>query len=306
MHGVLEKGPWMFGGKAVILQQWHPHFVFDKNKISKLPVWVRLHGLPFPLWSKSGLSLTASMAGRPLSCDEQTFNSTRLDYARVCIEIDAALPLIHQFEIDIPLSVDPILIRVEYEWKPPRCGKCCLFGHVCPPEPPVAPTDKGKEMHEITKVTPITPASASSPNESSDRALQVVPPLTSHGHEVNSNDMMQKQTLPASSSNGDSDKPQEVASLLHIIPYANPILATEWHDECSSDQESVHDPILLEESQHLLTGFPKCMENRMASLTSSSKVLAETSTDTSFPQGTTSSLHVRKKKGKKVKKAIGL
>ncbi|KAL3608987.1 hypothetical protein D5086_000007 [Populus alba] len=72
-----------------------------------------------------------------------------------------------------------------------------------------APTDKGKEMHEITKVTPITPASASSPNESSDRALQVVPPLTSHGHEVNSNDMMQKQTLPASSSNGDSDKPQE-------------------------------------------------------------------------------------------------
>nr|TKS17241.1 hypothetical protein D5086_0000020720 [Populus alba] len=132
MLGVLEKGPWMFGGKAIILQQWHPHLVLDKNKINKLPVWICLHGLPFPLWSKSGLSLSASMVGRPLSCDEQTFNNTRLDFARVCVEIDAALPLIHQFEIETPLSTEPILIKVEYEWKPSRCNKCCLFGHVCP------------------------------------------------------------------------------------------------------------------------------------------------------------------------------
>nr|TKR98215.1 hypothetical protein D5086_0000205750 [Populus alba] len=118
MQGVLEKGPWMFGGKAIILQQWHPHLVLDKNKINKLLVWIRLHGLPFPLWSKSGLSLSVSMVGRPLSCDEQTFNSTRLDFARVCIEIDAALPLIHEFEIETPLSAEPILIKVEYEWKP--------------------------------------------------------------------------------------------------------------------------------------------------------------------------------------------
>ncbi|KAL9344232.1 hypothetical protein Peur_064663 [Populus x canadensis] len=131
MQAVLEKGPWMFGGKTIILQQWHPHFVFDKNKISKLPVWIRLHGLPFPLWSKNGLSLVASMVGRPLSCDEQTYNCTRLDYARVCVEADAALPFIHQFEIESSLSTDPILIQVEYEWKPPRCDKCNLFGHVC-------------------------------------------------------------------------------------------------------------------------------------------------------------------------------
>ena len=38
MHGVLEKGPWMFGGKNIVLQQWHPHFNFDKSKISTLPV----------------------------------------------------------------------------------------------------------------------------------------------------------------------------------------------------------------------------------------------------------------------------
>jgi hypothetical protein len=63
VHAVLEKGPWMFGGKNIVLQQWHPRIQFDKNKISTLLVWIRLHRLPFPLWSKQGLSLDANMVG---------------------------------------------------------------------------------------------------------------------------------------------------------------------------------------------------------------------------------------------------
>lgn len=81
MQIVLERGSLMFGGKTIVLQQWHPSFQFDKNKISKLPVWIRLYGLSFPLWSKKGLSLVASMVGRPLSSDEQTYRCTRLEYA---------------------------------------------------------------------------------------------------------------------------------------------------------------------------------------------------------------------------------
>ena len=144
LQAVLEKGPWMFGGKNIILQQWHPRFKFDKSKISTLLVWIRLHGLPFPLWSKQGLSLAASMVGRPLSCDELTYNCTRLDYARLCVEIDAALPFTHSFEIDYPLSPEPITITVEYEWKPSRCEKCQIFWHSCPPpstpNPPSSPS----------------------------------------------------------------------------------------------------------------------------------------------------------------------
>ncbi|KAJ6674464.1 hypothetical protein OIU85_010717 [Salix viminalis] len=26
LQGVIAKGPWMFGGKHIALQQWHPHF----------------------------------------------------------------------------------------------------------------------------------------------------------------------------------------------------------------------------------------------------------------------------------------
>nr|TKS04410.1 hypothetical protein D5086_0000141350 [Populus alba] len=160
LHAILEKGPWMFGGKNIILQQWHPRFQFDKNKISTLPVWIRMHGLPFPLWSKQGLSLAASMIGRPLSCDEQTYNCTRLEYARVCVEIDATLPFVQEFDIDSPLSVDPITVTVDYEWKPARCDKCMVFGHSCSstaeikqqPKP-----DKGKGIADAPVPSPPNP-----------------------------------------------------------------------------------------------------------------------------------------------------
>ncbi|KAJ6670092.1 GLYCINE-RICH CELL WALL STRUCTURAL PROTEIN 1.8-LIKE [Salix viminalis] len=131
MLEILERGPWLFGSKAIILQQWHPHFVFDKSKISKLPVWIRLHGLPFPLWSRRGLSMVASMVGRPLACDEATFTGSRLDFARVCVEIDAMYHFVHHFNVITHLSKEPLHIEVEFEWKPTRCAKCHKFGHAC-------------------------------------------------------------------------------------------------------------------------------------------------------------------------------
>ncbi|KAJ6725290.1 hypothetical protein OIU85_023140 [Salix viminalis] len=74
-----------------------------------------------------GLSLVVSKVRRPLACDEATFICSRLDFARVCVEIDAASPFIHNFSVLTPLSKDPLNIEVEFEWKPTRCAKCRLF-----------------------------------------------------------------------------------------------------------------------------------------------------------------------------------
>ncbi|KAJ6291897.1 hypothetical protein OIU76_023903 [Salix suchowensis] len=131
LQGVLEQGLWLFGGKHLILQQWSPRFQFDTSKISSLPVWIRLRRLPIPLWSIKGLSMVASMVGTPLSCDEATHKCTRLEYAHICVEIDASLPYVHQFQILTPLSPTPITIHVDYEWKPARCNTCKVFGHAC-------------------------------------------------------------------------------------------------------------------------------------------------------------------------------
>ncbi|KAJ6397275.1 hypothetical protein OIU84_020277 [Salix udensis] len=131
MEEVLARGPWMFGGKTILLQQWQPGFKFDRNKIKSIPVWARLQGLPFPLWNKQGLSMAASMVGCPLASDEATLNDTRVEYARVCIEIEADVPLVHHFQVASSLSEEPITVDVTYEWKPSRCETCKVFGHSC-------------------------------------------------------------------------------------------------------------------------------------------------------------------------------
>ncbi|KAB5569040.1 hypothetical protein DKX38_002833 [Salix brachista] len=151
MQAVMEKGPWLFGGKAILLQQWHPSYKFDKNKISKLPVWVRLHGLPFPLWSQTGLSLAASMVGRPLSCDSQTYNCERLEYARLCVEINASLPKVSNFDIVSPLSTEPLTVEVEYEWMPPYCASCKLYGHSCKNQQQPSTQDTAKPERTLTR-----------------------------------------------------------------------------------------------------------------------------------------------------------
>jgi hypothetical protein len=38
MEEVLARGPWMFGGKTILLQQWQSGFKFDRNKIKTIPV----------------------------------------------------------------------------------------------------------------------------------------------------------------------------------------------------------------------------------------------------------------------------
>lgn len=99
------------------------------KKITKITVWIWLHGLPFPLWSRKVLSMAASMMCRPLSYDELTFNCPHIEYARLCVELDASTPLVHQFDIESPLSDELVKVEVEYEWKPKICSKCKAFGH---------------------------------------------------------------------------------------------------------------------------------------------------------------------------------
>ncbi|KAJ6736099.1 hypothetical protein OIU85_018320 [Salix viminalis] len=180
---VIEKGPWMIGGKNIILQKWTPKFQFDRSRISALPVWVRLRGLPLPLWTKEGLSMAASMLGKPLSCDEQTISCRRLDYARLCVELDASLPFVHKFEVESPITEETQLVRVEYEWKPPRCMKCHSFGHNCTPQTEHIPTNKLRE-EEMPMEEPTEPAKGRShpgnPNPNQEKEMSAFQATNNH------------------------------------------------------------------------------------------------------------------------------
>ena len=335
MLAVLEKGPWMFGGKNIVLQQWHPRIQFDKNKISTLPVWIRLHGLPFPLWSKQGLSLAASMVGRPLSCDESTFNCTRLEYARVCVEIDASLPYTHEFDIDSPLSAEPITIKVEYEWKPNRCEKCSVFGHSCttasapasipgPTHAPILVPSQAKGKAIVIEPQPLNNASTSA----SVVPLPIFSPLPTPNAPntllpLIPNTPAQPVLVPTpvlTPPIAIEPLHTETTSIPITQPPSEPTL--EHVDAIPQKSHTEHSPQEVEPmalNQHHTLDTTKCMERKMDSLKSHSdassaiEVSAETSTasippnDSHDDSPSPSPKTVRKKKGgRKRKETRGL
>ncbi|KAL0282664.1 UNVERIFIED_CONTAM: hypothetical protein Sradi_7255500 [Sesamum radiatum] len=88
MEEVIEGGPWLFNGQAIVLQKWEPGMVLRKLQHTQVPVWIKLRHLPVELWTSEGLSVVASGVGKPLYPDAITRACTRLDFARVCVMLD--------------------------------------------------------------------------------------------------------------------------------------------------------------------------------------------------------------------------
>ncbi|GKA13223.1 cysteine-rich receptor-like protein kinase, partial [Tanacetum coccineum] len=115
---VLERGPWIIRNSPIILNRWTPNVSLKKNKLL-------LVGNPIMLDA-----YTSSMCEDPWG---------RINFARVLVEINADYVLKHEVSMAIPLEDGSghtrEVIKVEYEWKPPHCVDCKIFGHTnekCP------------------------------------------------------------------------------------------------------------------------------------------------------------------------------
>ena len=89
---VLESGPWHIEHRPLVLKEWNWKVEFEHKadvEIKTLPIWVKIYDLPLIFWSGSFFSKVASSLGIPLCLDQKTKNKERLDYARICIEINA-------------------------------------------------------------------------------------------------------------------------------------------------------------------------------------------------------------------------
>ncbi|GJR59307.1 putative RNA-directed DNA polymerase [Tanacetum coccineum] len=107
-----------------------PSLSLAKDKVTKVPVWVKLHRVPVVAYYEDGLSLIASQVGTPLMLD--VFTSAmceepwgRIGFARALIEVSAEKDLKENVIMAVPLEngegYSKENIRVEYEWKPPTC-----------------------------------------------------------------------------------------------------------------------------------------------------------------------------------------
>ncbi|GJV05006.1 reverse transcriptase domain-containing protein [Tanacetum coccineum] len=144
MEQVLERGPWMIHNSPIILTKWSPNLPLTKGEVTKVPVWIKLHRVPILAYSEDGLSLIATQIGTPLMLDAFTSSMCveswgRISFARALVEVNADAELKQEVVMAIPEEDGNgyirETIRVEYEWKPPHCVDCKVFGHTrnqCP------------------------------------------------------------------------------------------------------------------------------------------------------------------------------
>ncbi|GJW91016.1 zinc knuckle CX2CX4HX4C containing protein [Tanacetum coccineum] len=117
MEKVMEGGLWRIQLVPIILKVWMPNTLLQKENVSNVPLWVKMHNVPIVAYSNVG----------------------RSEYARAIVEVSAEKPLVDSVDIDILLEDKKghtiVNIRIDYEWQPPRCYTCKNFDHlesVCP------------------------------------------------------------------------------------------------------------------------------------------------------------------------------
>ncbi|GJW24714.1 reverse transcriptase domain-containing protein [Tanacetum coccineum] len=115
MKQVLERGPWLILNTLLILNKWTSSLPLRKDKVTKGPVWVKLHKVSLVAYSEDGLSLIATQIGKPLILD--AFTST------MCVEAWGRISFAHAL---VEISSDTDLKK-----EPRRYADCKTFGHSC-------------------------------------------------------------------------------------------------------------------------------------------------------------------------------
>nr|GEY16714.1 zinc knuckle CX2CX4HX4C [Tanacetum cinerariifolium] len=134
------------------LKKWMMNTRPCKEELTLIPVWVKIHDVPIQVFSEDCISLIAYEIGKPIILDSFT-SLMCLElwgqslFARCLIEIKADEALKDSITMGIPfpegIGFTKETIRVEYEWKPPRCEQCKIFGHMndqCPKDAMTIPT----------------------------------------------------------------------------------------------------------------------------------------------------------------------
>ncbi|GKB37416.1 zf-CCHC domain-containing protein [Tanacetum coccineum] len=167
LEAVLEGGPWLIRKYMIILKKWSTDTKLLKDELTRIPIWVKLHDVPLQVFEEDGISLIASFIGKPVMLDSFTNSMCndswgRSSFARCLIEVNSKADFVDVATIGIPSLTGEYFtketIRVEYEWRPPRCDEFKIFGHVhdhCPKKvvsPPIVAT-----LNVVNTSTVVTP-----------------------------------------------------------------------------------------------------------------------------------------------------
>ncbi|KAK9008984.1 hypothetical protein V6N11_080460 [Hibiscus sabdariffa] len=119
----LAEGPWTIFGHCLTVQQWSPDFSTVTPYPTKVMVWIRLPGLPVPLYKKGIIEAIGESIGPMIKLDYQMEWGQRGRFARMAITIDLSKPLVSKIIVKGKIQL------IEYESLPMICFQCGKYGH---------------------------------------------------------------------------------------------------------------------------------------------------------------------------------
>ncbi|KAL6578153.1 hypothetical protein OROMI_010481 [Orobanche minor] len=106
--------------------KWDPFFDF-KQEPALVPIWVKIMALPLQWFDQGALQTIGALMGTFLKADPMTINRSRLDHARICVEINLKNTLPNSVGISCGTFFNEFV--VEYEKLPSFCHHCNHIGH---------------------------------------------------------------------------------------------------------------------------------------------------------------------------------
>ncbi|KAL6556123.1 hypothetical protein OROGR_005411 [Orobanche gracilis] len=113
-------------GSPMRLFKWDPTFNF-KYEPATVPVWVKIFDLPIQWFHIRALQTVGSLIGTFIKADLNTINRSRLNFARICVEVNLKNHLYNS----VGIRFDDVIteLNVEYEKLPSYCNHCQHLGH---------------------------------------------------------------------------------------------------------------------------------------------------------------------------------
>lgn len=85
---IINQGPWFWGNAGLFTTPWFSDFDATTMIVSRMPVWVRLHGLPLHFWHHKALTAIGNTLGKFLKMDDERATRGIFTFARICVEVD--------------------------------------------------------------------------------------------------------------------------------------------------------------------------------------------------------------------------
>ncbi|KAG2282453.1 hypothetical protein Bca52824_053673 [Brassica carinata] len=190
---VIQRRYWHIADVPLVVNEWSPETALQPPDLSAMPLWIDLKGVPSMLFSHKALKCMSRAAGRFVKLHPTMEKCTRLDVARVLVEVDLNKPLVEKFCFP---GKDGVQVQIEvcYPWLPSRCILCKGWGHkgVNCSSKKIKVLQKGKEIVVATPETDV---------ELTGEAR--VRHATHHNHNVVSDMINELENLPQALGIGD-------------------------------------------------------------------------------------------------------